>query len=115
MWKVILYRLLQFPLILAIIYVLTYLLVWVAPGSPFGNTDRKLDPAAEQALKERFHADSPGKFLAYYPKQILTTGDFGPSLQYKEWTVNDILRTTLPVSVALGMFALTIAVFGGVF
>lgn len=112
--KVIFFRLLQFPLVLAVIYVLTFLLVWVAPGSPFENSDRKMDPAALAALKERFHADSKLEFLTYYPKQILLHGDFGPSLQYREWTVNDILKTALPISVTLGLFALTIATMVGV-
>src|SRR3712207_8808257 len=48
---------------LAVIYVLTFLLVWVAPGSPFESTERKMDPGALQALKERFHADSAWTFL----------------------------------------------------
>ena len=112
--KVILYRLLQFPLVLAIIYVLTFLLVWVAPGSPFEHTDRQMDPAALQSLKERFHAESPWSFLTHYPRQILFSGDFGPSLQYREWSVNDILRSSLPVSLALGLFALVIASVVGV-
>lgn len=114
MAKVILYRLLQFPLVLAVIYLITYLLVWVAPGSPFEHTERKMDPAALQALKERFHADSPWRFLTYYPTRIVFHGDFGPSLQYKEWSVNDILKTSLPISVTLGLFALTLAVLFGV-
>jgi oligopeptide transport system permease protein len=112
--KVILYRLLQFPLVLAVIYLLTFLLVWVAPGSPFEQGDRKMDPAALEALKERFHANSKAEFLTYYPTRVLLHGDFGPSLQYREWSVNDILRTALPVSVTLGMFALLLAVLVGV-
>lgn len=114
MHKVILYRLLQFPLVLAVIYVLTFLLVWVAPGSPFEQTERNMDPGALQALKARFHAESAVGFLAYYPRQILVHGDFGPSLQYREWSVNHILATSLPVSVTLGIFALTIATVAGV-
>jgi oligopeptide transport system permease protein len=113
MMKFLAYRLLQFPLILGIIYVLTFLLAWVAPGNPFAG-ERVMDPVVEQSLKERFHADSPGEFLAWYPWQIITKGDFGWSMQYREWSVNDILWTALPVSVTLGLFAMTIAVLVGV-
>src|SRR5688572_12770222 len=113
MHKVIAYRLLQFPLILAIIYVLTFLLCWVAPGSPFGG-DRNLDPVVEQNLKKQFHAESAGEFLAYYPVQIITRGDLGKSMQYREWSVNDIVGQALPVSVTLGLFALTVGLFCGV-
>jgi oligopeptide transport system permease protein len=112
--KVILFRILQFPLILAVIYLLTFLLVWVAPGSPFEQGNKHLNPIALEALKRRFHADSKLGFLTYYPQQIVFHGDFGPSLQYKEWSVNDILRSALPISVTLGLFALTIATLVGV-
>ncbi|MGC4033801.1 MAG: ABC transporter permease [Tepidisphaeraceae bacterium] len=114
MTKLIAYRLLQLPLILAIIYVITYLLVWVAPGSPFTN-ERNLDPAVKAALEEKFHASSPLSFLTHYPAQILFRGDFGPSLNYKEWSVNDIILASLPVSVVLGLFAMIVATIAGVF
>jgi oligopeptide transport system permease protein len=113
MLKVVFYRLLQFPLILAVIYVLTFLLAWVAPGDPFTN-EKNLDPIVKQSLERRFHADSAWKFLGYYPYRILRYGDFGNSMQYKEWSVTDIIRSALPVSVALGLFAMLIAVIVGV-
>jgi oligopeptide transport system permease protein len=113
MGKVIAWRLAQFPLILAVIYVLTFLLAWVAPGSPFEG-ERNMPPETLQALKERFSADSPIAFLTTYPVKILTQGDFGPSLLYREWSVNDILAASLPVSITVGLFAMTVAVFVGV-
>ncbi len=113
MLKYTLYRLVQFPLILTIIYLVTFALAWVAPGSPFERTDRKLDPRAEKVLKERFHADQWYKFLTYYPANMLR-GNFGPSFEYPEWSVNDVLKSSLPISVTLGLFGLTIATFAGV-
>src|SRR5687767_4260364 len=112
MYKLILYRLLQFPLILAVIYVLTFLLAWVAPGSPFAG-DRNVDPGVLARLERQFHAGSAWEFLSYYPINVLTSGDFGPSLYHKEWSVNDILASALPVSITLGLFALLIAVVVG--
>jgi len=112
MGKVIAYRVLQFPLILAIIYVITFLLAWVAPGSPFEG-DRKLDPIVAQTLKEKYHAESAWQFLTYYPLKMIQ-GDFGPSLVYKEWGVHEIIMTSLPISVALGTCALVIGVIAGV-
>jgi ABC-type dipeptide/oligopeptide/nickel transport system permease component len=113
MHKVILYRLLQFPLILAVIYLLTFYLAWIAPGNPFQG-ERKLDPVVEQSLRKRFHAESAWQFLAWYPRNIVVSGDFGPSMVYREWSVNDIIKSTLPVSVTLGIFALALAVLVGV-
>jgi oligopeptide transport system permease protein len=113
MLKFLAWRIAQLPLILAIIYLITFLLVWVAPGSPFGNPERKLDPAAEKTLREQFHADSITQFLGYYPFQIIRHGDLGPSMNYHGWSVNDVLRYSLPVSLALGLVAMFIAIFGG--
>jgi len=114
MAKFIAIRLLQFPLILAIIYLLTFALAWMAPGSPFEQTDRKLDPDARAVLEREFHADKWYKFLGYYPLQMITRGDLGPSLRYPGFTVNDVLKVALPVSVTLGMFSLVLATFVGV-
>jgi oligopeptide transport system permease protein len=113
MHKIILWRLAQFPVILGIIYVLTFLLAWVAPGDPFAN-ERNMDPIVIQNLQQRFHAGSALQFLGFYPWNILRHGDFGPSMKYKEWSVNDIIGTALPVSVTLGLFAITLAVLMGV-
>ena len=113
MLRFVTWRILQFPLILAIIYLITFLLVWVAPGDPLGRTDRKLDPKVEAMLREKFHAEHWYTFLRYYPANLLK-GDFGPSFEYSEWSVNDVLASALPVSVTLGLFALAIATFAGV-
>ncbi len=114
MLRFVTYRLLQFPLILAIIYLVTFALVWWAPGDPFSQPDRQIDPATIAQLRQEFHADSPWKFLAYYPWRLITRGDFGPSMAHREWTVNEIMGDALAVSVTLGLFAITLAVLVGV-
>jgi ABC-type dipeptide/oligopeptide/nickel transport system permease component len=73
-----------------------------------------MDPTAVRALKEKFHASNAWQFLAWYPWNILRHGDFGDSMQYRGWTVNDIIARKLPVSVTLGTFAIVIAVLVGV-
>ena len=112
MGKFILFRLVQFPFILAIIYLLTFALAWVAPGSPFAN-ERKLDPLVEETLRKRFHAESASSFLWHTTAAALKGEDI-PSMQYNEFPVGDIISEALPVSVALGLFALVVAVPGGV-
>jgi oligopeptide transport system permease protein len=91
---------------------LTFLMVWVAPGNAFTG-DRKMDPAALESMMRTFHADSAWSFLSYYPANLLK-GDFGPSMVHPEWPVADIIRSALPVSVTLGIFAMLIAVPFGV-
>jgi len=114
MVKFILWRLVQFPLILAVIYLITFFLAWVAPGSPFSN-ERKVDPVALRQMQEQFHADRWYKFLAYYPYQMIVHGNMGASMAYKGWSVNDVLRESLPISITLGLFAMAIALLLGSF
>ncbi|HET6251131.1 MAG TPA: ABC transporter permease [Tepidisphaeraceae bacterium] len=104
-------RLLQMPLILAVIYLATFLLVWVAPGDPFARTDRKADPIVMEARKREMHADHWWRFLLYYPRRMFV-GDFGPSFSY-DMNVATIIDEALPVSASLGLFALTIALWVG--
>jgi oligopeptide transport system permease protein len=106
-------RLIQFPIILAVIYLLTFLMVWVVPGSPFENSERGADPAKLQQMKERFKADKWYTFLAYYPYQLVVHQDFGPSMKNQEFTVNQILAQRMPVSFKLGLVGLGIAVVVG--
>ncbi len=113
MTRFIAWRIAQLPLILAVIYVITFALVWIAPGSPYENNDRVLSEAAKNDLKMRFHAQSWEKFLGYYPWRILRHGDFGPSLSYEGWSVNDIMASALPVSISLGLLAIWIALILG--
>jgi len=113
MAKLIFFRVLQFPLVLAVIYLLTFLMAWVAPGDPFTN-EKNLDPIVKENLKKKFHADSPMAFLTYYPYQVIVHGDFGNSMLYQEWSVTDIIKSALPVSVTLGLVAMLIAVLFGV-
>lgn len=113
MFRFVAIRLIQFPLILAVIYLLTFFLVWVVPGDPFQQTERNLPPAAVAQMRHAMHADHWYTFLAYYPRNLLLHGDLGPSMTYEEWSVNDILKSALPVSVTLGFFALLIAVVAG--
>src|SRR5437762_2573180 len=113
MHKVILWRVVQFPLILAIIYLLTFLLAWVAPGDPFQG-EKNMDPSVKKALKEKYHANSGWQFLGYYPWHVIRYQDFGLSMQYREFSVNDVIEQALPVSVTLGLGALLIAVLVGV-
>src|SRR5687768_11727708 len=103
MHKLILFRLLQFPLILAIIYLLTFALAWVAPGDPFQN-ERNVDPVTTAMLKREYHAESAWGFLYHHAGSIVTRGDFGPSMKYPERPVNSIIAEGLPVSVTLGLF-----------
>src|SRR4051812_45339648 len=106
-------RVLQFPFILAVIYVVTFLLAWVAPGSPFEG-EKKVDAAVIDRLKHEFHAENAWTFLGYYPLKIIRDRDLGPSMFNPELGVNEIIASSLPISMTLGAVAVLIAVVFGV-
>lgn len=113
-------RLLQLPLILAVIFAITFLLAWVAPGDPLSSGDaRRLPPEVRQMLARRYHVDSPGRFLLAYGKGLVVgtefhgPPDFGPSLTYRDQRVGDIIASGLRVSLTVGLAAIPIALLIG--
>lgn len=113
MGRYLLSRLLQFPLLLAAIYLITFLLVWVAPGDPFQSNERRLPAETLASIRHDLHAESAWSFLSHYPVMMLK-GQFGKSFSYPEWSVTDIIGASLPVSITLGLFGLLFAVLAGV-
>ncbi len=113
-------RLLQLPLILLVIYTLTFSLAWLLPGNPLeGAQARRPPPEIVQAMLEQYRLDSPWSFywdylskasgIAWLTGRSSRPFDMGPSLAHPDWTVNEILGAGLPVSLALGMLAILLA------
>ena len=61
--------------------------------------------AAATAAQARLEGQAPPRRRVF---------DLGPSLSYADWNVNDIIRSTLPVSATLGLLAILMAVVIGV-
>jgi len=60
-------RLLQLPIILAVIYSLTLWLSWAIPGNPLENAEGRRPPAAVvEAMKRQYNLDSFPRFYASY-------------------------------------------------
>jgi oligopeptide transport system permease protein len=115
MLKFIAFRILQFPLILAIIYLVTFMLCWVAPGDPFMQTDRNISQDVKDSLRSKYHMQHWYVFIRWYPYNAIVHGDLGPSLTNASVTVNDIIGQRLPISIYIGVAALVIATGGGIF
>jgi len=96
-----------------IIVTLSFFLIRLAPGGPFAR-ERDLPEAILQNILKRYHMDEPlpKQYLRYLGDVI--RWDFGPSLRYRDRSVNEMIDTTLPVSTALGLTALSLAVILGV-
>src|SRR5437773_2522050 len=101
------------PLML-IISLLSFVLVRVAPGGPFDRERAAASEEIDRALKAKYHLDEP--FLKQYGRFLLDLlhGDFGPSLKYRNHTVNDIIAQALPVSLTIGAAAFCVAIGLGI-
>ncbi len=107
-------RLIQLPLILAVIFITTFTLVWLIPGNPLERPDARRPPAEiEQAMLRQYNLHNPLAFATSYLENIFLHGDFGPSLQYRGQRVSDIIARALPISAMLGLAAIVIAIVIG--
>ncbi len=101
------------PLLLVISF-LAFVLVRLAPGGPFDRERKPASPEIERNLRAKYHLDeSVWKQYASYLGG-LAHGDFGPSLKYRNHSVNDIIAQGLPVSLALGGLAFCFAMGIGI-
>ena len=84
------------PTILAVVTV-CYLLLHFTPGGPF-DTEKQLSAATLANLNAKYHLDEPlwKQYLLYL--NALLHGDLGPSFRYVDWSVNDLVKKALPVS-----------------
>src|SRR4029078_11986844 len=88
------------PTLFAIVTI-SFFLIRVAPGGPF-NQERGLNPTIKANLARVFHLAEPlwTQFLRYLSN--LLHGDFGPSYNLPDFTVAELFRIGLPVSIQLG-------------
>jgi oligopeptide transport system permease protein len=109
------WRLVQLPLILAVIFAATFALAWIIPGDPLHRSDGPRPPAEiQEAMRRQYNLDSPWRFAGSYLRDVFTRGDFGPSLHYRDQRVSDIIAQRLPVSAVLGLAGLFLALIVGV-
>ena len=92
------------PLLLVISF-LAFALVRARPGGPFDRERVPASPEIEKHLKAKYHLDEP--FFKQYLRYLgdLVRGDLGPSLKYRNHSVNDIIAQALPVSMVLGLLS----------
>jgi ABC-type dipeptide/oligopeptide/nickel transport system permease component len=101
------------PTLLAI-YTLTFLLIHATPGGPWSQGEKPVHPVVLKRLNESYGLDDPlwQQYTTYLWNAL--QGDFGPSFTQRSRTVTDIIAQTLPVSLALGITAMVIALIVGV-
>ena len=117
-------RLALIPPLLLAMYTITFALAWLIPGNPLENPEgRRPPPEVVEAMKKQYRLDDPVSFYFEYLGKASGVSwvlgkspqpfDLGPSLRQPDWTVNEILRDALPVSVTLGCAAMLLALMIG--
>ena len=100
--------------VLLILIVVSYALMYAAPGGPF-DSERPLPPEILANLERKYGLDQPLAVQVWrYVVSIVTQFDFGPSYRYTDQTVNDIIRQGFPVTLTYGAWSFAAAVTAGV-
>jgi len=112
-----------FAVTLWVVLSLSFVLMRAVPGGPF-SSERSVDPLVERNLEARYHLDWPlwRQYLHYVgplnfdehgllgdKRKILggaLCGELGPSFRYVDFSVNDVIAQSLPISIQLGILAL---------
>ena len=100
-------------LTLWLLVTLCFVLLHAAPGGPF-DAEKSAPPEVIAHLAALYHLDQPlwRQYLDYLAQ--LAHGDLGPSFQYPDFSVNELVAQGLPVSCLTGGLALLLALLVGV-
>lgn len=112
MLRYVLGRLLWAVPTLFVIVTVSFFLMRIAPGGPF-DLDRPLEAKVMENLARVYQLDKPlwQQYLIYL--QNVLSGDFGPSFFFRDFTINELLAQSLPISIQLGVSALALALVVG--
>ncbi len=98
---------------LLILITIAFFLIRIAPGGPF-DEDKSLPPEVMANLEAKYNLDQPLIIQYFMYLGSVARGDLGPSFQYSDFTVNELIAEGFPVSVRLGGSALAVALLFGV-
>jgi oligopeptide transport system permease protein len=92
---------------------LSFFVIRLAPGSPF-DQEQALPATIRANLDAAYGLDQPlptqyGRYLGG-----VVQGDLGPSFRYKDFSVNELIASGLPLSLTIGLAAAVLAFLLGV-
>ncbi len=100
------------PALVLLIFATT-VLMYKAPGNPFAN-ERASSPQVEAALRVQYGVPkNANQFFGIYMRRLLVEGTLGPSIKVQGRTVEQLIAPAFPVSLSLGLLALTLSVIFG--
>lgn len=97
---------------LFLIVTISFFLMHVAPGGPF-NMEKGIPPEIKANIEKVFHLNEPVwmQYLRYLSN--LLRGDLGPSYVLLNFSVAELFRVGLPVSIRIGSLSLIFALVAG--
>lgn len=98
---------------LFLLITLAFFMIRLAPGGPFDG-EKQLPPEIQANLDAKYDLDQPLWIQYVRYLGMIGRGDLGPSFQYSEFTVSELIRQGFPVSLRLGGCALALALVAGI-
>ena len=106
-------RIAEALLTLWLLATLCFALLHAAPGGPF-DSEKAAPPEVTRALAAQYRLDqSPLAQYGHWLGDVLH-GDLGPSFQYPDYRVSELIAASLPISLINGGLALTLSLVLGV-
>jgi oligopeptide transport system permease protein len=107
-----LWRLLGMIPTLLMLITVAFFLMRVAPGGPF-DSEKVLPADIKANLEAKYHIDEP--LMTQYFRYLgqVAVFDFGPSVQYRDYSVRELMAQAIPVSLTIGLAAMVLAFFMG--
>jgi oligopeptide transport system permease protein len=98
---------------LLVIITASFAIIRLAPGGPF-DQEQTLSAPVRANLERLYGLEQPLPVQYARYLRALAHGDFGPSLRQRDFTVSELIGQGLPVSAALGLCAILLAVLAGI-
>ena len=97
---------------LFLVVTIAFFLIRAAPGGPF-DLERPLEARVMENLQRIYKLDRPlyEQYALYLGS--LARGDLGPSFYFRDFSVSELFAKGLPISIRLGLSALTLAILLG--
>lgn len=91
----------------------TFFLMKAIPGDPITSEMDDVPDEVKEAMREHYGLNDPIMEQYFNYLGSVAMWDLGPSYKYKGTTVNEIINSSFPVSLVLGLSALFIAIAFG--
>ncbi|HPO24586.1 MAG TPA: ABC transporter permease subunit, partial [Arenimonas sp.] len=106
-------RILEAVLTLWLLATLCFFLLRSAPGGPFDN-EKTAPPEVQAALNQQYRLDQPlfSQYTAWLGDVV--HGDLGPSFQYTDYRVTELIASSFPITLINGSVALLLSLLVGI-